>query len=173
MSNTSTALSTDGEPQGLPAAQRNWVMLSVMCGVSLMSLASAIANIALPTMARDLAVSNASVVWVVNGYQLGVVICLLPAAAMGEILGLKRVYAFGLVMFTLASLGCALSSSLGTLIAWRLLQGAAGSCLSAIGPAVIREIYPRTLIGRGLALIALCVAAGGAAGPTLAALILS
>jgi DHA2 family multidrug resistance protein-like MFS transporter len=73
----------------------------------------------------------------------------------------------------MASLACALSPSLGVLIASRLVQGAGCACIAAIGPAVIRDIYPRRLIGSGLALIALCVAAGGAGGPTIASLILS
>jgi MFS transporter, DHA2 family, multidrug resistance protein len=162
-----------GEPDGMPAPRRYWVMLCVLLGVALMSLDSAIANIALPTIARDLAASDAATVWVVNAYQLGAVVCLLPAAAMGEILGLKRVYAFGLIAFTLASLGCAASPSLGILVGSRMVQGAGGACMAALGPALIREIYPRRMIGRGLALIALCVATAGALGPTIASLILS
>ena len=97
------------ETEGLPPPRRYWVLACVLCGVALMSLDGAIANIALPTMARDLGASDAATVWVVNIYHLGSVICLLPAAALGEILGLKRVYAFGLVFFTLSSLACALA----------------------------------------------------------------
>ena len=162
-----------GESEGLPARRRTLVMLAVICGVLLMSLDGAIANIALPTIARDLQVSDAATVWVVNAYNVGSVICLLPAAALGEILGLKRVYAFGLILFTLSSLACALAPSLTVLIAARLVQGMSCACIAAIGPAVVRDIYPRRLIGSGLAMIALCVAAGGAAGPTIASLILS
>ena len=173
MSTVSIAPTPIGETEGLPPQRRRLVMLAVLCGVSLMSLDGAIANIALPTMARDLGASDAATVWVVNIYQLGSVICLLPAAAMGEILGLKRVYAFGLALFTLSSLACALSPTLSVLIVARLVQGMGCACIAAIGPAVIRDIYPRSLIGSGLAMIALCVAAGGALGPTIASLILS
>jgi DHA2 family multidrug resistance protein-like MFS transporter len=162
-----------GESDGMPAPRRYRVMLCVLLGVTLMSLDSAIANIALPTIARDLAASDAATVWVVNIYQLGAVLCLLPAAALGEIFGLKRVYAVGLIVFTAASVGCAMSPSLAVLVGSRLAQGIGGACIAAIGPAVIREIYPRHMIGRGLALIALSVAASGALGPTVAALILS
>jgi DHA2 family multidrug resistance protein-like MFS transporter len=161
------------ETEGLPPPRRYWVLACVLCGVALMSLDGAIANIALPTMARDLGASDAATVWVVNIYHLGSVICLLPAAALGEILGLKRVYAFGLVFFTLSSLACALAPTLPLLILARLVQGMSCACIAAIGPAVVRDIYPRRLIGSGLAMIALCVAAGGALGPTIASLILS
>jgi DHA2 family multidrug resistance protein-like MFS transporter len=139
----------------------------------LSSLDSAIANIALPTIARELAASDAATIWVVNGYQLAAAVCLLPAASLGEILGHKRVYAFGLIIFTIASLGCAVSPSLGWLVSARLAQGAGGACLSALGPALIRGIYPRRILGSGFALIALAVAISGALGPTIAALILS
>ena len=159
--------------EGLPTPQRYWVLACVLCGVALMSLDGAIANIALPTMARDLGASAAGTVWVVNIYQLGSVVCLLPAAALGEIFGLKRIYATGLIVFTLSSLACALSPSLPVLILARFVQGMGCACIAAIGPAVVRDIYPRRLLGSGLAMIALCVAAGGAAGPTIASLILS
>ncbi|HLG49517.1 MAG TPA: MFS transporter [Reyranella sp.] len=163
----------ESEGEGLPQPRRTWVMLAVVCGVSLMSLDSAIANIALPTIARDLSASESTTVWVVNAYQLGSVLCLLPAAALGEILGLKKVYAAGLVLFSLSSLACALAPSLGLLIAARLAQGVGCACIAAIGPAVIRDIYPRRLIGVGISMVALSVAVGGAAGPTIASLILS
>jgi DHA2 family multidrug resistance protein-like MFS transporter len=162
-----------GENEGLPARRRTLVMLAVICGVLLMSLDGAIANIALPTIARDLEVSDAATVWIVNAYNVGSVICLLPAAALGEIFGLKRVYALGLILFTLSSLACALAPSLAVLIAARLVQGVGTACIAAIGPAVVRDIYPRRMIGSGLAMIALSVAVGGTAGPTVASLILS
>ena len=81
------------ETDGLPVPQRHWVMLCLVLGVALSTLDSAIANIALPTIARELAASNAATIWVVNGYQLAAAVCLLPAASLGEILGHKRVYA--------------------------------------------------------------------------------
>jgi DHA2 family multidrug resistance protein-like MFS transporter len=162
-----------GETDGLPVPQRHWVMFCILLGVVLSSLDSAIANIALPTIARELAASDAATIWVVNGYQLAAAVCLLPAASLGEILGHKRVYAFGLIIFTIASLGCAVSPSLGWLVSARLAQGAGGACLSALGPALIRGIYPRRILGSGFALIALAVAISGALGPTIAALILS
>jgi DHA2 family multidrug resistance protein-like MFS transporter len=173
MSSAAAVAANALEPEGLPVPRRYWVLACVLCGVTLMSLDGAIANIALPTMARDLGASDAATVWVVNIYHLGSVICLLPAAALGEILGLKRIYAFGLILFTLASLACALSPTLPLLILSRLVQGMGCACIAAIGPAVVRDIYPRRLIGSGLAMIALSVAAGGALGPTIAALILT
>lgn len=158
---------------GLPAARRRWVMSCALLGVVLAGLDSAIANIALPTIARDLAATDAATIWVVNSYQLAVTVCLLPAAALGEIWGLKRIYGLGLVVFTVASLACALSPTLPLLVASRLLQGVGGACMAALGGALVRTIYPRALLGRGFAVVALSVALSAALGPTLAALILS
>lgn len=161
------------EDQGLPVRQRRLVMSCVLLGVLLSNLDSAIANIALPTLVHELGTSAAAVVWVVNGYQLAVAVCLLPAAALGEIIGHKRIYAAGLVLFMVASLFCATAQSLASLVSARLLQGVGGACLAALGPALVRAIYPRRLIGSGFASIALVVAMAGALGPTVAALILS
>jgi MFS transporter, DHA2 family, multidrug resistance protein len=158
---------------GLPAPQRRWVMGCALLGVVLAGLDGAIANIALPTIAKELVATDAATVWVVNSYQLAVTVLLLPAASLGESLGLKRVYGFGLALFTVASLGCALAPTLGVLVAARLVQGIGGACMAALGGALVRTIYPRASLGQGFALIALAVAISGALGPTIAALILS
>ena len=159
--------------EALSAAQRRGVMACVLLGVVLAGLDGAIANIALPTIARALHASDAGTVWVVNSYTLATAVCLLPAASLGESLGLKRVYGFGLALFTAASLCCALSPTLPALVAARLAQGVGAACLSAIGGALVRSIYPRALLGRGFALVALAVAISAAVGPTIAAAILS
>ena len=161
------------ETDGLPAGQRRWVMACAVLGVVLAGLDSAIANIALPTIARELAVSDAATVWVVNSYQLAVAVCLLPVASLSETYGLRRVYGVGLALFTVASLACAVSPDLPALVASRLLQGLGGACMAALGGALVRSIYPRRMLGRGFALIALAVAVSAALGPTIAALILS
>ena len=148
-------------------------MACALLGVVLAGLDSAIANIALPTIARELNATDAATVWVVNSYQLAVTVCLLPVASLGESLGLKRVYAFGLVLFTIASLGCALAPNLDVLVGARALQGMGGACMAALGGALVRSIYPRGKLGQGFALMALAVAISAALGPTLAALILS
>lgn len=161
------------ETDGLPATRRRWAMACAVLGVVLAGLDSAIANIALPTIARDLGVTDAATIWVVNSYQLAVTVCLLPAATLGESWGLKRVYGCGLSLFTLASLACALSPTLPILVLSRLMQGVGGACMAALGGALVRAIYPRAQLGRGFAAIALAVALSAALGPTLAALILS
>ena len=148
-------------------------MTCAVLGIVLAGLDSAIANIALPSIARSLGATDAAAIWVVNSYQLAVTVCLLPVATLGESLGLRRVYGFGLALFTAASLGCALAPTLPALVAARLLQGVGGACMAALGGALVRRIYPRALLGRGFAGIALAVALSAALGPTVGALILS
>jgi len=148
-------------------------MFALLAGVAMASLDSAIANIALPTIARELNSTESATVWVVNAFQLGTALCLLPAAALGEIRGLKLVYGIGLVAFGLTSLGCALAPTLSWLVGFRLLQGASGALTAALAPAIIRSIQPPAKIAAGLAMVALTVAFCGAAGPSVAAAILS
>lgn len=109
--------------QPVSDTQRRLVMLCAVLGIVLGGLDGAIANIALPTIAHDLHCSEAQTVWVVNVYHLAVAVSLLPVAALADSLGLKRVYGFGIALFTAASLACALAGSLGALITARVVQG--------------------------------------------------
>jgi MFS transporter, DHA2 family, multidrug resistance protein len=141
--------------------------------IGMASLDTSIANTALPTIAADLNASPADSVWVVNAYQLALVVSLLPFASLGEIIGYRRVYIWGLAVFTGASLLCALSWSLPTLTAARIIQGFGASGLMSVNTALIRFIYPSRSLGRGVGNNALVVAVSTAIGPTIAAGILS
>lgn len=147
-------------------------MIAVLTGVGLATLDTAIANTALPTIAADLGVDPGASVWIVNAYQLALVATLLPIAAFGEIVGQQRIFVGGLILFTGASLVCALAWSLPTLVAARVLQGAGASALMAVNVALIRFIYPSHQLGRGLGTNTLVVGVGFALGPTITSLIL-
>jgi len=124
------------EVDGLPAPERRRAMFCVMLGLALTNLSSAVVNIALPDVSQSFEISDAATVWVVNAFQLAATVCLLPVATIGESLGLKRVYTIGLIIFTLASLGCALSPTLATLVCARLVQGVGAACISVAGTAL-------------------------------------
>jgi DHA2 family multidrug resistance protein-like MFS transporter len=158
---------------GLPPAQRLWAMASVSVAVGLATLDTAIANTALPTIAADLNASPAASVWVVNAYQLALVATVLPLAALGDILGYRRIYVGGLAVFTIASVLCALAWSLPTLAAARVLQGIGASGIMSVNTALLRFIYPARTLGRGVGNNALVVAVAFAVGPTVASGILS
>ena len=127
---------------GVPVPQRYWAILTIALGLVLAVLDGAIANVALPTIARDVNASPADSIWVVNAYQLTVTISLLPLASIGDIFGYRRVYRWGLVVFTIASLGCALSDSLLTLTTARVVQGFGAAGIMSVNGALIRFIYP-------------------------------
>ncbi|HEV8027949.1 MAG TPA: MFS transporter [Stellaceae bacterium] len=158
---------------GLAAPQRSWAIVTVVLAVFMSVLDSAIANVALPTIARDLNASAAGSIWVVNAYQLAITVLLLPLASLGEILGYRRVYLVGLVVFTIASLCCALAASLLTLTLARVLQGVGAAGIMSVNGALVRFIYPRHLLGRGIGMVAIVVAVAAALGPTVAAAILA
>ena len=84
---------------GVAASQLPWAVLAVSLGLIMAVMDSAIANIALPIIARDLHVTDAASIWVVNGYQLALTMSLLPMAALGEIVGYRRVHILGLILF--------------------------------------------------------------------------
>lgn len=160
-------------PDGLPRAQRHWAMLAIAMGVTMAVLDSSVANIALPAIAHALGVTPAESVWVINAYQLAIVMLLLPLAALGERIGYRRVYIAGLALFTVGSLACALSGTREALVAARVLQGLGAAGIMAVNSALVRYTFPHASLGRGVGFNALVVAIASAIGPTVASGILA
>jgi DHA2 family multidrug resistance protein-like MFS transporter len=158
---------------GLPAARRGWAAAAIFTALAMASLDTAFANIALPAIAADLHVGPADVIWVVNVYQIALVATLLPLAALGEIVGHRRIYLAGLVLFTVASLACACAWSLPSLLMARVLQGLGASGIMSVNTALVRFVYPGRLQGRGFGHNALVVATAFTLGPTIASGILA
>lgn len=173
MPSRSIRVAQPSEADGVPLPQRYWAVLTIGLGLTLAVLDGAIANVALPTIARDVHASPSASIWVVNAYQLAVTVSLLPLASLGEIYGYRRVYQWGLVVFTIASLCCSLSDSLITLTMARIVQGFGASGIMSVNGALIRFIYPRRWLGRGIGLNATVASVASALGPTVAAAILS
>jgi MFS transporter, DHA2 family, multidrug resistance protein len=157
---------------GLPPERRRWAIMTIGISVGMATLDTAIANTALPIIAHDLHASPAASVWVVNAYQLAMIATLLPLAAAGDIVGHRRVYAWGIAIFTIASLGCALATSLPMLAFARVIQGFGASATMSVNTALIRFSYPPDRLGRGLGLNAMVVGVAFAVGPTVASMIL-
>ena len=158
---------------GLPGRTRTQAMLVILLGLSVAVLDGSVLNLALPAIVREFAASPSDAIWVVNAYQLATLVMLLPLAAVGERIGYRRVYLGGMVLFALSSLGAFFAPSLGALIAARALQGLGAAGIMGVNMALVRLIYPRSLLGRGLALNSVVVACASVAGPGLAAGILS
>jgi DHA2 family multidrug resistance protein-like MFS transporter len=158
---------------GLPPERRRWAVFAIFTALAMAALDTAIANIALPAIAADLHTTPADVIWVVNVYQIAMVATLLPLAALGEIVGHQRIYLWGLLLFTLASLACALAWSLPTLLVARVLQGLGAAGVMSVNTALVRFVYPSRLHGRGFGNNALVVATAFTLGPAIASGILS
>lgn len=158
---------------GLPTPARYHAMGVIILGMVLSVLDGTIVNLALPGIARDLNVSASHTVWVVNAYQVATLGLLLPCAALGDQIGYRLVYLWGLSLFTFASLCCVMATSLSGLVAARALQGLGAAGIMAVNGALVRLIYPKALFGRGVAINSMVVAAASVAGPTVAAAILS
>lgn len=162
------------EPEdGLPTPQRYWSVGAIWLAITMAVLDASMTNVALPTIARAFRVEPSDAIWIVNAYQLAIVIALLPLASLGEIVGYKRVYLAGLAVFTAASLACALSTTLTGLTLARVAQGIGAAGIMAINAALIRFTYPQRLLGRAIGLNALVLSVTSALGPTVAAAVLA
>ena len=160
-------------PDGLPPGARLLAMLAVGIAVCLSVLDGSIANIALPTIAQDMHTTPADSIWVVNAYQLAVTISLLPFASLGDVYGHRRVYCWGLALYSVATLGCAVAPTMNTLVLARVLQGFGGAGIMSVNGALIRFIFPRAALGRGIGYNVLIVSGSSAAGPSVAAAIMA
>ncbi|OQP87539.1 MFS transporter [Rhizobium rhizosphaerae] len=139
----------------------------------LVVLDGAIANVALPSIARSLQADAASTVWVVSAYQLAVLVAILPCGALGEIHGPRRVYLSGVALFTLASAGCAFAENLTFLVLARFVQGLGAGAIMGLAMMNLRAAVPQRMLGTIIGLNAMVVAISSAAGPGIAGAILS
>lgn len=132
-----------------------------------------VVNVALPILAEKFHMSNSASVWIVTIYQLVITMLLLPVSSIGDLHSYKRTFLTGVVVFTLASACCAASQNFTMLVVSRAIQGIGAACVMGVNIALVRLIYPREILGRGMALNAMCIAIATAAGPTIAGAILS
>ncbi len=160
-------------PDGLPQPARSRAMLVIILGLAMAVLDGSIVNLALPGIAHELRSTAAHSVWVVNAYQIATLVMLLPLASLGDRMGYRRVYLVGMALFAASSVLAMAATSLQTLIAARALQGLGAAGIMSVNAAMVRLIYPRAQLGRGLAINSMVVAIAAVAGPTVAASILS
>lgn len=164
---------TDDAMSGLREPGRMVAIAAVLAAMVLVVVDAAIANIALPTIAKSLYVTPAMSVWVITAYQSALLMALLPCAALGESIGYRRVFIGGVALFTAASVLCALSPSLPWLVAARFVQGLGGAAVMALGVALLRVVVPHQQLGAAIGWNALAVALSSAAGPAVGAAVLS
>src|ERR1700740_959869 len=120
-----------------------WIALVVLCvGVLMIILDSTVVNVALPAIQRDLGFSQANLAWVVNAYLISFGGLLLLAGRLGDLVGRRRVFLVGMVLFTAASFVCGLSQDQVLLIAARFVQGVGGALTSGVIPGMVVTMFP-------------------------------
>lgn len=157
---------------GLPTPDRYWALATILLGSFIAGMDTSICTSALPLMERDFHVGADAALWVVSTFQIVMCAMLLPLAALGEKIGYRRIYQTGLVIFTLASLSCALSNSLTLMTISRALQALGASCLISVTPTLVRSIFPESRAARGAAINTFIMAFSFCMGPVLASVIL-
>ena len=158
--------------QGLPPAQRTLAIASLCLSTAAIVLDGSIATIALPTIARELGIGAAYVVHVVTIYQLVLVIGLIPMAALGDRFGFRTIYRLGLGLLIISVLLCFFVSDLRSLLILRFAQATGAALTLSVSSAVLREVYPVRILGRGLALNSMVVSIFTSIAPTLGGAIL-
>ena len=169
-----SAISRPSTPvDGMQGRARTWAMAVILCGLCMCVLDSTMLNLALPQMVRQWQIDPAHTLWVVNANQVASLVLLLPLAALGDRLGYKRVYLWGMAVFGAASILALFAPSLPWLIAARALQGMGMAGVFSVNGALVRQIYPRSMLGKGMALNSMVVALSYVMGPVVAAAVLS
>src|SRR3990170_6056638 len=123
--------------------RRRWLALYVLCaGVLMIVIDATIVNVALPSIQEDLGFSQSNLAWVVNGYLIAFGGLLLLSGRLGDLIGRRRVFLFGLALFTAASLACGFASSQELLVIARFIQGIGGALTSAVILGMIVTMFP-------------------------------
>ena len=146
---------------------------AALSGLALVVIDAGFVNVALPTIGAALGIPPSQSVRLVSAYQSSLVMGLLPAAALGDSFGYRRVFLSGLVLFAAASLASASAPSLGWLVVARFIQGLGGAAVMALGVALLRQAVPASSMGTAIGRAALTVALCSAAGPPVGAMIVS
>ena len=146
--------------------------LAVACTAQIMMVLDVmIVSVALPSLQHELHLSPAGLEWVVSAYALALAALIPTGGALGDHFGRRRIFMSGVALFTLASVGCALSVSGGMLIGFRVIQGIGGAVMSSLTLSLIAEAYPPEArtgpIGLWAAVSGLAVAGGSVVGGLL------
>jgi EmrB/QacA subfamily drug resistance transporter len=144
-----------------------WTLLAVCVGTFMLLLDITVVNVALPDIERDLHASFAELQWVVDAYSLSLASLVLTAGALADLLGRKRVFAVGLGLFTVASLGCGLAPSAVALDVLRAFQGVGGAVMFATALALIAQEFHGRERGTALGIWGATIGGAVAIGPLI------
>ncbi|HWE73369.1 MAG TPA: MFS transporter [Stellaceae bacterium] len=148
-------------------SSRPWVLAATILGSSMAFIDATVINVALPAIQSELAVSIAAAQWVINAYLLLLGSLILVGGAAGDRFGRRRIFVFGTVLFTIASMACGLAPNAAILIASRAVQGIGGALLVPESLAIISAAFPEEERGKAIGTWAGFSALTTALGPVL------
>ncbi len=147
---------------------RRWLVLAAMVfGLFMPLLDNLVVNVALPTIERKLGTGLSGLQWIVDAYSLAFAALMLTAGSLGDIYGRKRLFQLGLLVFTLASLACGLSTSIGELIVFRAIQGVGAAMLLPVSLSILTATFTGKELGAALGIWGGSSGLAVAAGPPL------
>ncbi|MGH7668063.1 MAG: DHA2 family efflux MFS transporter permease subunit [Gemmatimonadaceae bacterium] len=150
------------------APVNKWVVAgTVMIGTMMAVLDSSIVNVALPDMRGTLGATVDEITWVITGYILSNVIIMPIVGMLSSRFGRKNFYLASVAGFTIASMACGLSHTLGAIVVWRVIQGIGGGVLITVSQAILRETFPAEEQGLAMGIYGMGVVLAPAFGPTL------
>ena len=138
-----TVEAQDGPGLVLKSAQGRGVLAATILGSGMASLDGTVVNVALPRIGADLHAGLTALQWTINAYTLTLAGLLLLGGSLGDRLGRRRVFVFGVVWFTVASVGCTVTPDAGLLIAMRALQGVGAALLTPGSLAILEAVFRR------------------------------
>ncbi len=160
-------------PDGLATPQRYWAAFVISIAVTVSVMDGAMIHVAAPVIARDLGVNPGAAIWVVSAFQFAAAIALLPIGILADAISRKWVYLTCLALFVAGALASAMAPSLEMLAIARFAQGLGGAGIMGVTNAILRDVYPRDALARGLGLNGFVVAMAMASGPMIASLVLA
>src|SRR5919109_1285572 len=150
-------------------SRTRWLALYVLCLASLMIVLDVtIVNVALPSIRQDLGFSETSLAWVVNAYLLTYGGFLLLGGRLGDLFGARRLFLFGIALFTTASLACGLATTQWFLVSARAVQGIGGAVASAVSLSLTMMLFPEPAErAKAMGIFGFVAAGGGSIGVLL------
>ncbi|HEY0958131.1 MAG TPA: MFS transporter [Novosphingobium sp.] len=158
--------------QGMPVPRRHFAIAATTLGTVLVTVDAGMVNVALPTLSRDLHVEPSAAVLIVTVYQLVMIMAVLPMSAIGDRIGHRRLFLMGLTLYVCATFFCFFARSLPFLVLVRGFQAVGAAAALSVSSAMVRAIYPRHQLGRGLGINSVAASSAAVLAPTLGGLIL-